>query len=217
MVELPTNTAFVVTGNNITADIDLTRRLLEVRLAPTQARPEQRPFAHPDVAGYVLQNRARWMRAALAVLQGSRAPVSGAAPSGFHQWDQAVRWPLVNAGLADPVAKFEEVREKSPDHERQAAWMLGLAHGFGEDAEFRAKDLVRCDTGPVGVTGEAFLGRTQMYADYLSEHPPAKGWDNVRSIGWMLDKLVGRVVEGYTLRKKTVKGTSRYTITRAGG
>ena len=47
---LDTAPGFMVKTNNITADIDLSRRPLEIRLAPTDARPEQRRFQHPDVA-----------------------------------------------------------------------------------------------------------------------------------------------------------------------
>lgn len=70
------------------------------------------------------------MQAGLAILSGSRAERPDVPRSGFRQWDQAVRWPLLNAGVADPVSKFDDVRENSPDHERMTAWMLGLAHGF---------------------------------------------------------------------------------------
>lgn len=216
MAELPTNTVFVVTGNNITADIDLSRRLLEVRLAPSEERPEQRQFQNPDVVGYVLSNRSRWMQAALAVLIGSREPMPDARPSGFQKWDRVVRWPLVGAGCADPVTKFDDVREQSPDHERQVAWMLGLVHGFGVGKPFRAKDLV-VSMGMTHVvhstsTHENNGAQIVMYSDYLIEHPPAKGWGNVRSIGWVLEGLVGRTVEGYTLTKKKVNGTTRYVV-----
>jgi hypothetical protein len=141
MTELPTSTVFVVTGNNITAGMDLSRRLLEVRLASTEERPEKRQFEHPDVVSYVLQNRPRWMRAALAILQGNRKRPPDAMSSGYPQWDRAVRWPLVNAGVVDPVSKFDEVRAQSPDHQSQVAWMHGLVEGFGVGNDFRASDL----------------------------------------------------------------------------
>ena len=220
MATLPTNTVFVVTGNNITASIDLTRRLLEVRLAPKEARPEQRRFKQPDVAAYVLRNRSRWMQAALAVLSGNRQAQRDAPPSGFSQWDRMVRWPLVNAGVADPVAKFDAVRESSPDLERLTAWMLGLAHGYGEGNSFRAADLVR-QTGLYlpsypQLSGVDAKQIADMYTDYLDGHPPPKGWGNVKSISWMLAGLVERTIEGYKLTRKTVRGTAHYTVVRVG-
>jgi putative DNA primase/helicase len=217
MAELPTNTVFVVTGNNITADIDLSRRLLEVCLASTQARPEQRRFKNPDVVTYVLRNRVRWMQAVLAILEGDRGAQSDAPASGFHQWDKAVRWPLVNAGVGDPVIKFDEVREKSPDHDRQVAWMLGLVHGFGVGNKFRAGDLTKGKFAgqPVPTLNDASdepRKYVEMFTDYLDEHPPAKGWDNQRSIGWTLNGLLGRIIEGYKLSKKTMRGSAYYVI-----
>lgn len=220
MATLPTNTVFVVTGNNITASIDLTRRLLEVRLAPKEARPEQRRFQQPDVAAYVLRNRSRWMQAALAVLSGNRQAQPDAPPSGFSQWDRMVRWPLVNAGVTDPVAKFDAVRDNSPDLERLTAWMLGLAHGYGEGNSFRASDLERSPNDCHHIRDTAGLEAQQrkiaMYTDYLDGHPPTKGWGNVKSISWMLAGLVERTIEGYKLTRKTIHGTAHYTVVRVG-
>lgn len=215
MVELPTNTVFVVTGNNITADIDLSRRLLEIRLEPKEERPEQRRFANPDVVDHVLRNRARWMQAALAILGGSREEATEGASSGFSQWDRIVRWPLVNAGVADPVSKFDEVRANSPDQERLVAWMLGLKHGFGVGQAFRARDLVHTDGTVAFMTSRSDENRDPrilMYKDYLADYPPPKGWGNANSISWMINRLIGRTVQGYTLTKKTVHGSTHYVI-----
>jgi hypothetical protein len=88
IAERPTNTVFGVTGNNIRADSDLARRLLEIRLHPAA---ERRTFKHPDMVRYVRQNRSRWIAAALAILRGSQEPQTGHPRSVFHQWDRAMR------------------------------------------------------------------------------------------------------------------------------
>jgi hypothetical protein len=149
------------------------------------------------------------MQAALAVLQGNRKRPPDAISSGYPQWDRAVRWPLVNAGVVDPASKFDWVREQSPDHQSQVAWMHGLVEGFGIGNDFRASDLLN-------LPGTCDLSETKrsMYKDYLAEHPPKKGWNNAKSIGQKLGTLVGRIVEGYTLTKKIVNGTAVYTLAR---
>jgi hypothetical protein len=161
------------------------------------------------------------MAAALAILRGGREPQTGHPPSGFHQWDRAVRWPLINAGVTDPVMKFDEVREKSPDYERQTAWMLGLTQVFGVGAEFASADVSRRAGGHTpGIPSLDHVAGLMMastdendaFRNILADHPPPKGWDNVKSIGWMLNRLVGRVVEGHTLRRKMVQGKTRYWI-----
>ena len=215
MVELPTNTVFVVTGNNVKTDIDLSRRLLEVRLTPTEERPEQRQFNHPDVVTHVLRNRSRWMQAALTILKGNRTPATASRGSGFAAWDRIVRWPLINAGVADAAIKFDEVREQSPEHERLVAWMLFLFEAFGTGKEFRARDLM----GPTETPSVPFqcdaAKFTQAYAEYVADYPPPKGWGNVKSIAWLLDGLVGRTVEGHTLAKRKGAGkTMRYVVER---
>jgi len=158
------------------------------------------------------------MQAALAILSGNRDAQPDAPPSGFQQWDRAVRWPLIHAGVADPVTKFDDVRDNSPDHERMTAWMLGLAHGFGVGTAFRAQDLVRQDRygslTPSAAGIDDLTRRATMYADYLEGHPPPKGWTSVKSIGWMVNALVGRTIEGYTLTTKKVRGTTHYTVAR---
>ncbi len=216
MAELPTNTVIVLTGNNIATSLDLSRRFLEIRLAPRSERPEQRRFEHPDVVEYVVGNRVRWMQAALAVLQFSRTPSAGALPSGFQQWDMAVRWPLVNLGTEDPARKFDDVRTNSPDLQWMTAWMLGLEQGFGAGASFRAQDLVKQGGQKANAVSQApfseMAQREAMYADYLDGHPPRKGWASVNAVGIMLGRLVNRSIEGYTLNKKTVHGTSHYTV-----
>ena len=53
-----------------------------------------------------------------------------------------------------------------------------------------------------------------MYADDLEGHPPPKGWASVKSIGWMLNGLVGRTIEGHTLTARKVRGTTHYRVER---
>ncbi|MBK5965884.1 hypothetical protein CCR95_17825 [Thiocystis minor] len=216
MAALPTNATFLITGNNITTDMDLSRRLLEVRLTSQDARPEQRRFTHPHVISHVLNHRTRWMQAALSILHGHREVEMEARPSGFHQWDEMVRWPLLRAGVTDPVTKFDDLREQSPDYEQMFSWMLGLIHGFGIGKAFRAQDLVR--KGETSVTLQAASSHQEserlkeMYADYLSGHPPQKGWSNVNSIGISLKRLVGRNIDGYTLTTRKIHGTTHYSV-----
>ena len=215
MVNLPTNTVFVLTGNNIAASLDLSRRLLEIRLAPLDERPEQRTFQNPDVAAFVLANRLRWMQASLAVLGASRNPIPDAPPSGFPKWDSLVRWPLINSGADDPVQKFDDVRANAPELHAITAWILGLSHGFGAGTSFRAQDLVKSG-GQSQAVSQASPDQAQqrkaMYADFLDGHPPKKGWGSVNAIGIMLGRLVNRPIQGHMLTKKTVNGTTHYTI-----
>jgi hypothetical protein len=219
MATLPTNTVIVVTGNNIATSLDLSRRLLEIRLTARGERPEQRRFKHPDVQAHVLQHRSRWIKATLAILRGSREPKPDAAPSGFPMWDLMVRWPLVNVGAVDPVTKFDDVRENSPELQWMTAWMFGLAHGFPPGHSFRAQDLVKQTSQEAEAVTTASLDQTarrqKMFSDYLNGHPPAKGWTNVNSVGTRLGRLVGRTIEGWTLSKKTIHGTTHYTIVKA--
>ncbi|MBK1630658.1 hypothetical protein CKO31_07850 [Thiohalocapsa halophila] len=206
-VDLPTNTTFVVTGNNISTDADLATRMLEVRLQSEMERPDQRTFDNPDVGGYVLENRVRWMRAALAVLQCNERPIRSVVDSRYHAWDRAVRWPLLNAGVSDPIAKFDEVVEQSPDTAARNAWMLGLVYLFGIGQEFRSADLLKIDE--LCWTEKR---RQEAYHNFFVAAPPVKGWGNVRSIGHQVIKLRDRSAMGYRLESKIRNGSTTFVI-----
>jgi hypothetical protein len=216
MAVLPTTATFIITGNNIMTDMDLSRRLLEVRLTSQEARPEQRRFKNPDVVSYVLSNRSRWMQAALSILLVNHEAEISVKPSGFPQWDRIVRGSLLNAGVVDPVTKFDELHAQSPDHQQMVSWMLGLVHGFGVGKSFRAQDLVRKGEASVTLQAAASYQASErlkeMYADYLNGHPPQKGWSNVNSIGISLRRLVGRNIEGHTLTTRKIHGTTHYAV-----
>ena len=56
------------------------------------------------------------------------------------------------------------------------------------------------------------MRRIETYTAYVEAYPPPKGWSNVDSVGWMLNRLVGRTIEGHRLATKKVKGITRYTV-----
>jgi len=106
--ELPADTVWVATGNNISLLGDMVRRVLPVRLMSQHERPEDRTdFAQTDLLGYVTAIRAglvvRVVRIMQAYLLAGRPTIPGGQWGGFSQWYDIVRGCVVWLGLDDPM------------------------------------------------------------------------------------------------------------------
>lgn len=106
--ELPADTVWCATGNNISFVGDMVRRVLPVRLMSQHERPEDRTdFAQSDLLGYVTAIRAglvvRVIRIMQAYLQAGRPTIPGGQWGGFPQWYDIIRGCVVWLGLHDPM------------------------------------------------------------------------------------------------------------------
>lgn len=106
--DLPADTVWCATGNNISFVGDMVRRVLPVRLMSQHERPEDRTdFAQSDLLGYVTAIRAglvvRVIRVMQAYLQAGRPSVPGGQWGGFSQWYDIIRGCVVWLGLDDPM------------------------------------------------------------------------------------------------------------------
>lgn len=106
--ELPADTVWCATGNNISFVGDMVRRVLPVRLMSQHERPEDRTdFAQSDLLGYVTAIRAglvvRVIRIMQAYLLAGRPTIPGGQWGGFSQWYDIIRGCVVWLGLDDPM------------------------------------------------------------------------------------------------------------------
>jgi hypothetical protein len=83
-VEIPFRPIVLATGNNVDLGSDTTRRVLLVRLEAQDADPSKRAtWRHPDLLGWVRQERPRLHRAALTIMKAYfQAGLPGAADRG---------------------------------------------------------------------------------------------------------------------------------------
>jgi hypothetical protein len=103
----PLFVTWYATGNNVAVHADTSRRVCHIRLESPLERPEERGhFRHPDLLGYVGENRPRLLAAALTVLRAyfvAGRPRQELTPWGsFDGWSRLVRSAIVWAGLPDP-------------------------------------------------------------------------------------------------------------------
>lgn len=201
------------TGKNlqIRKGADTLRRIVKMRIQSDMANPEQRQdFLHPDLLGWALHERGRLVAAALTILRGwvadGRPDQDLPAYGSYEGWSSVVRNALVWAGEEDPygaLARHEQ--EADPVVEALGALLRGWrelcadwkVEGFtvqealtklqAEYEERRAGSKEAKYEGLIGALGELCPSRGN------SRLPDAS------SLGYMLRKHRGRIVEGLCL------------------
>lgn len=110
--EIPSNTAFFATGNNLAIGDDMSRRVLICSLDPQLERPELREFG-TDPHALARRERGRYVAAVLTCLRAYHVAgrPSGPLPlASFSDWSLTVRNALMWLGEADPCETMEVAR-----------------------------------------------------------------------------------------------------------
>lgn len=177
----------------------MTRRCITINLDPAVEIPAARTFNRPDLVRELIQDRERYVSAALTII---RAWVIAGKPetnckslASYGEWSNLCRQPLLWLGCADPTSSVFEALAEDPDRETLArlldAWR----------AAFR--------TAPTMVR-EAINRINQIHDDELREvlHDIAseRGEINRRKLGWWIRRNAGRIVNG--LRFVRCRGNS---------
>jgi Bifunctional DNA primase/polymerase, N-terminal len=107
LVDLPLHAIWYGTGNNVVVADDTARRIIHIRLDVLEERPEERSdFRHPDLIGWIRDNRGQLLTDALAILVAyyqAGLPRQNLTPFGSYEgWSRVVREAIVWAGLPDP-------------------------------------------------------------------------------------------------------------------
>ena len=204
---IPLYTCWYATGNNVALVGDTTRRVIHVRLETSEENPEERSgFRHPDLLGWVRQERPRLTAAAVTILAAyctAGRPDMKLKPWGsFEGWSDLVRSAVAWIGMADPGASRTDLASTA---DREAVALRQLLNSWGE-----------LDPGGHGMTvGDALrelADRPDLYdglrAALWELAPPRDGRTfNARSIGNKMAHLRRRVVGGkYLDRRDTNRG-----------
>jgi putative DNA primase/helicase len=113
--QLPNTSQFAITGNNVSAPGDVSRRIVHCRVDPMVDDPAAREFDF-DPRTEVLANRVELVKAALTILRGYAVTAESEAQTGsqrrkligremgsFEDWVRAVRDALMWLGMADCI------------------------------------------------------------------------------------------------------------------
>jgi hypothetical protein len=132
--EAKIRTVFGFSGNNLKLSGDASRRVVRVRLEPSEQNPEDRRcFAVQDLRSHVSERFPEFHSAALKALAAFAAAGFPGAESlepwgSFERFSKVVRGVLVWCGFADPLESRKQLREDSdPDLERLEPFVEALA------------------------------------------------------------------------------------------
>jgi hypothetical protein len=118
ILQVPNDTVWFITGNNMTLAPDTAERCLNVRLHTSDERPHLRSgFRYPELLTTAHQYRDRLLSAALTLV---RAYIVAGKPrvemepwGGFESWSHLVRGALIWSGLPDPAITRHELEEEA--------------------------------------------------------------------------------------------------------
>ena len=205
MARLDWTTVVLVSGNNLALTDDMVRRSFMSRLEPHDEHPEKRTgFAHPDLVGWVTDERPRILAAALTLLRaycaaGRPDPVT---MQSFISWSHlvpsAIRW----AGGGDTL----EARAKN------------VGSGIDEVAAVGVvlQHIPRLMRDTQDVQAEAISTKAMLDAIYPAPRrdEPPDGYDELREALESLAPPRGGLVDSTRLGKALAKYIGRWVSGR---
>jgi len=219
---VPTKTVFIMTGNNVSFSSDLVRRFLIISLSSDTDRPENKVYKNPDIMQHCLKNKQDALHACLTIIKAyidSGSPIDSTKipSSGFSQWDQMVRFPLLWATGIDILASVNLSREQSTEQQSFQGLIDGIFSLYHRNP-FTAKRLHGCllaherDQHRTFALGSYDVGKQDEFSEaynlideiitHVTNIAPG-GWENFRGFVHIFKKLKDRVISGKKLIYKT--------------
>jgi hypothetical protein len=186
-----TRTLFLSSGNNVGPVQDMARRCITILLDPGCEIPAARTFTRPDLVREVLRERGRYVSAALTIIRAwivaGRPKSVCKALSGFGEWSDVCRQPLMWLGCDDPTVSVFEAMSEDPDRETLGRLLVAWQTVFGKMPAM-IRDAVREAQFP----GDEYVELREAIHDIAAE----RGEVNRRKLGWWLRRRAGRIVDG---------------------
>lgn len=186
-----TRVLFLSSGNNVGPVQDMTRRCLTIRLNPRCDTPAARNFKRPELIYELLNERGRYVSAALTIVRAwiaaGRPKTSCRSLSGYTQWSDLCRQPLLWLGCADPTASVFEAMKEDPDRESLDRLLRAWQIIFGSIPTM-VRDAVMQAT--------ICQAENQELSDALRDIAGERGEINRRKLGRWIRRHEDRVVDG---------------------
>ncbi len=194
----PTVCTWLATGNNLTLQGDMVRRVIPCQLDPQCERPEEREFSR-NLYEWIPKHRPALVAAVLTAL---RAYIVAGKPrqpiktfGSFEQWSDLVRSALVWLGETDPNQGRARLETTDPIGTKLRSLLLAWYATFktspatSNEAVFKANEK----TWDEGKEGRAY----PALHDVLSEHfTDRRGEISSRFIGEFLKRYARRIEHG---------------------
>jgi hypothetical protein len=186
-----TRTLFLSSGNNVGPVHDMARRCITIHLDPGCEVPAARTFSRPDLVREVLNQRGRYVSAALTIL---RAWVVAGRPqsqckslAGFGDWSDLCRQPLLWLGLPDPAESVFQAMAEDPNRETLGRLLTAWQDVYGNTPAM-VRDAVNA--------AMKFSSEYQELREVLRDIADERGEINRRKLGWWIKRHAGRIVDG---------------------
>ncbi|OAN48330.1 hypothetical protein A6A04_20195 [Paramagnetospirillum marisnigri] len=188
--------SFWATGNNLTVEGDLTRRILIATLDPGCERPELREFSSDPVAD-AHAHRGQYVADCLTIIRAYIAagrPRQAVPLGSFEVWSDTVRSALMWLGMADPIAVLERSRDDDPELSSHAA-VIDALRPVMMDSAFTTAEIIGL------VQPKAYnpaINRDELREALLTV-AGAGGAVNSLRLGRWLGSRKGRIVNGHRI------------------
>ena len=215
---LPQRSIWIATGNNVRLGGDLPRRCYWVRMDAKLAKPWDRPvdsFRHPDLLGWVADNRGELLGALLTLTRNwfaaGRPRWTGRPPGSFEEWARTVGGILEFSGIHGFLGNTDEMLDRTASTANEWEPFLGAWRESYGDRSLTAKDLVtelhRDEENPLHEMLPAELAVT--FAEYTSGVYPENG----SALSPMLSRKFG---EAFSEKDGVRYGERGLYVTKAG-
>ncbi len=193
---LPNVTTWIATGNNLEAEGDTVRRVLQIRLEVLVEKPQDRGgWKHDLMGGYTLEHRGELLSAALTILRAYHVAGRPAQPMAAWwsgAWSQLVRGALVWAGCEDPYTTQARAQAElnEGEHEAHDWWIVTVSASDGTPAGIVLQANQRGAMEALGLREQLTVHRLRAF------------------LGRFVDKVRG----GRRIRKRKVGGAVKYVV-----
>jgi hypothetical protein len=207
MLTLPNNALWLATGNNISLDDDMPRRIIPIRLDPGVERPEYRAgFKHTNLPEWAARNRSDLVSACVSIVQSW---VNAGMPEGkqslgtYESWARVLGGILEHAGVDGFLTGRQALYETANAEPNEWAAVLFRLHQTHADKRFNARDALEAMRTEKALTN-LWAGRNDL--------------GSVRAVGKAMTSHRDRVFDGLRLevRYNTAKKINEFLVTTAG-
>jgi len=205
VIDVPTRTMVLITGNNVTLRGDLCRRVVTTRINPEMETPWKRKFEF-DPVQYVRDHRIEMVQAALMIIRAGiqRGPELDDRTASFETWSDTVRRAVVYVrdhdmlDVDDPIKSIDEAYSMDPETTKLAA-LLSAWHAVFPEKGVKTADLVAAASdGYEDGKGFAYLN-PDLHA--AVEEIAVEGRSiNVRRLGRWIERNRDRIIDGMSIK-----------------